>query len=289
MLYDPARKYLKYAACTEPADRKLFFVKNSAPSKVPPPRTQRLWDRAKEICAICPVEQQCRRDTLGEMDGVWGGLDPHQRHLIRLALPEAVKRWPRERQLRWGQELHRLRSIGTIYREIQRMTGIPESPAMYLIGVWEQHLKELADQEPAAVVELLTAESEEKEKPPFPEASGRRHLWARSNGLVHDCWYLGQTEDGAWVFVLIDGRGRSYSSRKWITSEDVLIYQPQTVTIREYVNRPDHAGPREWRPGQKQKCDRGHAFTPENTYTTPNGKRNCRACRKAAQERGKAA
>lgn len=30
----------------------------------------------------------------------------------------------------------------------------------------------------------------------------------------------------------------------------------------------------------KTHCDRGHEFTPENTYVFPNGrKRNCRACR----------
>ncbi|MEU3522294.1 WhiB family transcriptional regulator [Streptomyces sp. NPDC038707] len=286
MLYDPLRRYLKNAACTEPADRQLFFVKNSAPSKPPPAKTQRLWDQAKEICGLCPVMQQCRRDTLGEMDGVWGGLDPHQRHLIRLALPKAVKRWPRGRQLRWGQEIHRLRSEGTLYREIQRMTGILESPAIYLLGIWEQHLKELADPE---VVELPTAEPEEKEKPPFPQTHGKRHLWARSNGMVHDCWYLGQTEDGAWVFVLIDGRGRRYSSRKWIRSEDVLIYQPQAVVFREYVNRPDRTGPRELRPDQREECAHGHKFTEENTYITPDGKRKCRTCRRAAYQRTKVA
>jgi hypothetical protein len=30
----------------------------------------------------------------------------------------------------------------------------------------------------------------------------------------------------------------------------------------------------------KTHCARDHEFTPENTYTAPNGKRQCRACRK---------
>jgi hypothetical protein len=30
------------------------------------------------------------------------------------------------------------------------------------------------------------------------------------------------------------------------------------------------------------ECKRGHAFTPENTVTKPNGNRTCRTCKRAA-------
>jgi hypothetical protein len=30
-------------------------------------------------------------------------------------------------------------------------------------------------------------------------------------------------------------------------------------------------------------CQRGHEFTPENTYTSRSGKRNCRTCKRAAE------
>lgn len=33
----------------------------------------------------------------------------------------------------------------------------------------------------------------------------------------------------------------------------------------------------------KTHCDRGHAFTEENTYTDPSGRRECRTCRRAAR------
>ncbi|MFF9088425.1 WhiB family transcriptional regulator [Streptomyces sp. NPDC014991] len=242
MLYDPERKYLKHAICKGPRDHEIFFAEVSAINREPPKEVQKAWDRAKVKCGYCPVKAQCRRDTLGEAYGVWGGLDPFERWRVRQALAAAVKRWPRERRLRWGEELHRLRTGGTVFREIQRMTGIPETPAMYLIREWERHLAEMAAQEPAPVVELKPLELEPgaaDSKPPFPETDGRRHLWARSNGIVRDCWYVGQTEDGLWVFVLIDGRGRRYSSRKWIRAEDVRIYNPQAVVVREYANRPD--------------------------------------------------
>ena len=48
----------------------------------------------------------------------------------------------------------------------------------------------------------------------------------------------------------------------------------EPVTRRENARRGRVTGPRD-------TCKRGHEFTPENTYTFPNGRRNCRACRKA--------
>jgi hypothetical protein len=33
--------------------------------------------------------------------------------------------------------------------------------------------------------------------------------------------------------------------------------------------------------GQGKSCKRGHLWTPENTYMTPNGRRQCRTCRRA--------
>lgn len=38
-------------------------------------------------------------------------------------------------------------------------------------------------------------------------------------------------------------------------------------------------------PRQKKKgcCPKGHDYTPENTYTQPNGQRHCRTCQKMRQ------
>lgn len=35
---------------------------------------------------------------------------------------------------------------------------------------------------------------------------------------------------------------------------------------------------------RQSHCKRGHAFTPDNIYTTPGGSRSCRACRAARQD-----
>lgn len=39
---------------------------------------------------------------------------------------------------------------------------------------------------------------------------------------------------------------------------------------------------------QRAECVNGHAFTPANTYTTPNGRRQCRVCIRARGERSAA-
>lgn len=36
---------------------------------------------------------------------------------------------------------------------------------------------------------------------------------------------------------------------------------------------------------QRTHCQRGHEFTPENTYVTPNGRRQCRTCQRARDRR----
>ena len=38
-------------------------------------------------------------------------------------------------------------------------------------------------------------------------------------------------------------------------------------------------------PANKTHCKHGHAYTPENTYRKPNGRRNCRQCLRLAEAR----
>mgnify|MGYP001029482766 CR=1 FL=1 len=48
--------------------------------------------RAKQICAGCPVIEQCRSHALSvdEIYGIWGGLSEHERNLIRRRQPSHV-------------------------------------------------------------------------------------------------------------------------------------------------------------------------------------------------------
>lgn len=234
MLFDPERRWTPRAGCKD-ADTELFFSDSGHPSKRPSPKTQAAWDSIKaKYCKHCPVMQECRRDTLGELYGVWGGRDQVERSRIRSRLSKAVTRWPEEERLAWGKEMHRLRESGIVHRDIQRMTGIGEVPAAYLIKYWLEHLaaKEAAEPAPAPVADGVT-----RTKDPFPEVPGSRNCWVRNNGIVQDAFYRAETEEGDWIQVQLSNRGRRTAVIKWIPAEDVQIYSPQARVVRKRAPR----------------------------------------------------
>lgn len=80
--------WMTAAACADP-DRgsawvrtRVFFppTSNSAHPSASDPA---VWDRAKAVCATCPVRSECLDHAIehGEPDSVWGGLDPVERQV----------------------------------------------------------------------------------------------------------------------------------------------------------------------------------------------------------------
>ena len=231
VLYDPHRRWGPRGICRW-EDRNLFFAPGGQADRKPGPKVQARWDQAKELCAMCPALAECRRDTLGEEFGVFGGLDQHQRYLIRRQMKAAVMRWPEARRMAWAREMYRLRQAGLRWSVIQTQTGIPQGAGELLIALWKEHLEGQA--EATAIVDL---ELPEPESPGFPGRPGRRHAWVRHRGLVSDAWYRGETPDGEWInCTTTAGRGQVH---KWFRRTDVRIYQPQAVVILNYANRPD--------------------------------------------------
>ena len=55
-------------------------------------RRQRREERAKALCARCPVIEKCRAHALAvrEPYGVWGGLSESERHQLLHPLPSAL-------------------------------------------------------------------------------------------------------------------------------------------------------------------------------------------------------
>lgn len=75
-------EWLREAACN-PADAHLFASDPEDPAE------PQVHLAAKEICARCPVAQQCR-DFAVDQDlttGVWGGLSPAERKAHRWLRP----------------------------------------------------------------------------------------------------------------------------------------------------------------------------------------------------------
>jgi len=233
VLFDPHRRWGPRGICTW-EDRGLFFAEAGMHNRKPADAVQALWDQAKEICAMCPVLKECQRDTLGEEYGVYGGRDPYERYRIRRAMPAAVRKWPEERKLAWGRQIHRLRAAGLKWHVIQIQTGLPPAAAELLHNLWEERLAEKGTT--GQVVDLELPETG-RGKTPFPDKPGRRHAWVRHRGLVSDAWYRGQTPDGEWISVsTYAGHG---NVNKWFRRNDVHLYQPQAVVILNYIGRPD--------------------------------------------------
>jgi WhiB family redox-sensing transcriptional regulator len=84
--HDPDEmRWISGAACIG-ADPDLFFPVGTAP-----PAIEQV-ERAKAICAACPVRAQCLEWSLTTCQdaGVWGGLDEEERREIRRARRRAA-------------------------------------------------------------------------------------------------------------------------------------------------------------------------------------------------------
>lgn len=238
MLYDPERRWIDKATCRSMDSERFFTETGPLPGKAPSVDIQAHWDKAKLICGRCPVMTECRRDSLGEEAGVWGGLDEWQRWKLRKRLPRAAERWPAELRLEWGGALHRLRTQDVSWTRIRTMTGISDGLAAGLIEEYLADKLARAEARRAAIVDLPLPELV-PEALSFPPEDGRRHLWVFHNNVYADAHYRGETADGAWVHVQVKaGRG---NSMKWIRRSRCRIYNPQPIQIHTYVGRPDGA------------------------------------------------
>jgi hypothetical protein len=261
----------------------LFFGGAGQPGRSPSQKIQEQWNQAKTVCAQCPVLLQCRRDTLGEEYGVFGGLDENERWRVRRKLPKLAAKWPQEKRMAWARILKGMRDQGMTLRDIFTATGFSAPFTERLIEELEQ-----SAEPPAEVVQLPASPEAGQHKPDFPEVRGQRDAWVRHDTRIADGWYVSQTADGKWFrFNCWSGRG---NVRKWFAAEDVVIYRPQVPVIAEYAGRPDEPGkplpikPVPSRAYVSTHCPNRHAMTEANTHHDHRGWRQCRACRRARRK-----
>lgn len=236
VLYDPKRSWIHRGICRK-VDPTPFFANGGQPNRPPQKSAQKAWNEAKEYCKYCPVLAECKRDTLGEEYGVWGGLDEHQRFLLRkkLSTYERWKQWPEETRLEWGEHLAKLREREFSFTDIQRRTGLLPKAVEGLIAEWREHTP--APEPVAEVIEMPAPIETPRKRQPWPKEPGRRHAWVRNGGLITDGWYAGQTEDGKWIRMQIwSGRGNVF---KWHKPREVRFYNPQSRWTLAYPGRPD--------------------------------------------------
>lgn len=99
------------------------------------------WAAAKKICYRCPVWLECQRDSMGERDGVWGGLDPLERKKIRREHDREVMAMPRRERYAIAQFVAKVKK-DHLWSEVSRIVGLG-------VGVLME-LGDLATQEPDA-------------------------------------------------------------------------------------------------------------------------------------------
>ncbi len=134
MIVDLEKKWVIHAKCAG-VDPELFFTDHSANvvyRNSPTRKVASEWEKAKIFCADCPVRRQCARDGLGEMEGVWGGMDPAQRLVLRRTHSEKVRRLTGSLKKEYAKLAYDLRLRHLAYHDVARIIGIGLSTAQYL-------------------------------------------------------------------------------------------------------------------------------------------------------------
>lgn len=197
-----------------------FFTDHSVHSLQRPTGTlQAAWDRMKIVCGDCPVKRQCARDFLGETEGIYGGMDPAQRHAIRKVHDVHVRTLEGPLKEEYAALAWRLnKEHGYPSTSVARIMGLGLTAAQYLVQWHEEFLRKEGEAKP---IPPLTVEVVEKRLPvAFPLRSpGDRDAWVRYGLRVVAGYYLGQTEDDAWFFMKVPLSRED--SCAWFKAQDV--------------------------------------------------------------------
>lgn len=236
--FDPARPWMEHPgkACAKLSlDEAMntFFAGPDAIVKNVGPRVVAAWNRAKDICDTCPVLAPCRRDTLGEPAGVWGGRDAVERASARKALSARAAKWSPEFRAQVAEQIYLLRHETRDtrdFQEIKLITGINSGLAHRLYDEEAERRKASREARDAAwAAQAPREEPEGLSLPDLPEEPGKRHLWAIHMGVVRDAHYLAHSRDGTHVYVEL--RDSMAMTRTWLPLGRVRFYtDPERVT-----------------------------------------------------------
>lgn len=243
MIVDLDKRWIVRARCAGKNPETFFAnVSSSEPLSNPSHEVQAHWDRAKIICADCPVIKQCARDNLGELDGVWGGLDPGQRIKIRRKHNDNIRRLTGPVKREYMALAHTLRvDRGLNFAEVARIIGISTETAVYLVDLEKETRKlEAAEKEVAAKAaqEAISGVTRlPRPAPDFPaKAPKEGNAWVRyGRGVVYG-YYLGQTEDDQWMQLKVKVLPHEYSVC-WIKACDVKITGDVTRNVLTRVGK----------------------------------------------------
>lgn len=179
MIVDLQRRWLTDAACRSMPNDLFFYDTNVRLTEPPTRKALEAWAEAKAVCETCPVLRQCARDSIGEPDGVWGGMDPLQRHRVRASNSARVRKLPREEKREYALLARQLTERRDNIQDTARRLGLTTGT----IGYLKDWLKE-DETSPAAVAVAVAAEAESKEL--VKELVARRTGGATLKEIVSD-------------------------------------------------------------------------------------------------------
>jgi hypothetical protein len=159
VIIDLERKWRPRARCLG-EDPETFFT-DHAPNVMyrgkPTAKVALAWEKAKIICGDCPVRKECARDHLGEVEGIWGGLDPAQRAQLRRVHSTNVRNLRGPVKLEYAQLAATLHKRKVVANDIGRLMGISTTTVNYLVAWHKGHLEEQAkrrEEQPLQVQEV---------------------------------------------------------------------------------------------------------------------------------------
>lgn len=124
----------------------FFFDHGMATLDNPSRRTREAWERAKTVCRACPVRVACARDSLGEVEGVWGGYDPAQRRALRLRHSHTVRAMQGPKKREYATFVAQLHDrTGMPWKEIARVVGLTHATVLHLYAWYQDAQKEAAE------------------------------------------------------------------------------------------------------------------------------------------------
>lgn len=242
MIVDLEKKWLPRAKCRE-FGNDLFFTDHGVdlfrhrgkPSK----QVVAKWERAKDICYDCPVMLQCARDFLGEVEGVWGGWDPLERRAERLKHSERVADLPPGPERREYARLAYFLRKHPRYRkgDTERIMGLREGTINTLVKDHEAVLaaQKAAEERRRAKAAEATVTEIKRPKIRWPGKSPEgADGWVHHHGNVVRAYYLGETEDGQWMFMKAPLSDRE-DSMSWFRKRDVRLTRTVVRTVRRRV------------------------------------------------------
>lgn len=233
MVVDLEKRWLPKALCATKRPE-LFFTDHGTETLAnPSEKVKATWEHAKRICRQCPVREECARDYLGEVEGIWGGLDPSERIKLRKENTANILASEGADRQEYIDTILILRGRKMPWQEVARVIGTNMSTVIALNDEHEKaeavRRQEDARQPSLDNVVIPIAPTEFPDKAPT-DGDG----WARYNRRVVWGYYLGQTDDNEWYCMKLRLLSSDYSVC-WIKAEDVKLTKPVARTVMTRV------------------------------------------------------